>query len=531
MKVLNVSEVIQGIDEIIQKKEQEKEQVLTLRDEMNKVISLGDALKGEGGEAIKEHFITLHFPAIILFNQFQQQYIDVLKEIQRAIGEYESQDGLVREGFIESDIENGLNRLENVTHDIVNDIRNHYDSVGDLINPMSLSTSRLDQSIFQARRQNTETVNGLRELDETSSSQLESPEQSIDQIQQFVSKLTSWTKNGVFLTEAQINQVENYFGESDTIQDMIDSAMKLSVEQGDSTPKGDVAQWLSDLGKLNGAYNVAKGIIAASVLSSGMLKLTQDGKGNFIVTASSAWKQDINKKYGSNLASNLHKLLKTGNKSANPVLNKYLGKYNNAPSGVLREMINLEGGTTRISFGKVANKYTNVLVLDEDMLKKYKWDVDMKATAKQFSDAKTISKFAKRIPYVGIGFSVMTNSGEFYSDTNKHKSGLEKTGRFAAGLGLDVGVAGLTTGGAAIGTMICPGVGTIIGGAVGAGVGIIGSWIVEDTVKDWGEDAGRWLDEQVEGAIEWGEETGKKLEEGIDDLISGSGKFISNFFN
>ncbi|MFD2923801.1 LXG domain-containing protein [Halobacillus naozhouensis] len=531
MKVLNVSEVIQGLEQVIQKKEQEKEQVLTLRDEMNKIIDLGDALKGEGGEAIKEHFITLHFPAIILFNQFLHQYTDVLRKIQSSIREYESHDGLIREDFIEQDVEHGLNKLENMTHDIVHDIRNHYEAVGDLIDPISLSTPRLDQAIYRAKRQNEETVTELRNLDEASSSKLGSPEQSIEQINQFISNIKSWTTNGVFLTEAQINQVENYFGESNTIQDMIDNAMKLSVEQGDSTLKGDVAQWLSDLGRTNGAYNVAKGIVAASVLSSGMLKLTKDGKGNFIVTASSAWKQDINKKYGSNLASNLHKLLKTGNKSANPVLKKYLGKYNNAPSGVLREMVNLEGGTTRISFGKVANKYTNVLVLEEDMLKKYKWDVDMKATAKQFSDAKSISKFTKRIPYVGIGFSVMTNSGEFYSDTNKHKSGLEKTGRFAAGLGLDVGVAGLTTGGAVIGTMICPGVGTIIGGAVGAGVGIVGSWIVEDTVKEWGEDAGKWLDEQVEGAIEWGEETGEKLGEEIDDLISGSGKFISNFFN
>ena len=84
MKVIKVTEVINGLDEIIKKKEDEKEQFLSLRDELNRFIDLKDALKGEGGNAIREHFITLHFPAIILFNLFLEEYITVLKLIQAA---------------------------------------------------------------------------------------------------------------------------------------------------------------------------------------------------------------------------------------------------------------------------------------------------------------------------------------------------------------------------------------------------------------------------------------------------------------
>ncbi|WP_245595279.1 T7SS effector LXG polymorphic toxin, partial [Fictibacillus gelatini] len=56
MKVLDVSEVLDGIDRWVEKKEQEKEQVHAIREAMKKVIELDDNLKGRGGEAIKKHF-------------------------------------------------------------------------------------------------------------------------------------------------------------------------------------------------------------------------------------------------------------------------------------------------------------------------------------------------------------------------------------------------------------------------------------------------------------------------------------------
>ncbi|MEW9675104.1 LXG domain-containing protein [Lentibacillus sp. L22] len=497
---------------------------LSIRDAMNKLIDLDDALKGEGGNAIREHFMTLHFPAVILFNLFLEEYINILKEIKGSVESFENNNGLIREEFIEGDVKSALNKLDDLTHEIVDDINNHYNEVSDLVPYDSVKTTNFDFHLSGARFIVQDTRTNLSKLDEDSTSKLEDSADSADQIAQFVTKIQGWTKNGVFLTESQIGEVENYFMESDVIEDMIDRATELSVKQGDSTIQGDIAGWLSDLGKTNGAYNVAKGALAFKIMNSGMLDLVKDGKGNFIVKASAKWKKGSNGKYESKLAGNIYKLLKNGDRNAANPLKRYIAKSGKAPSGVLRQIIGLKGKTNRISFGKVANSYSSVLVFDKAKLKDYKMNVDVKGTAKQFSSTKGVMKLAKRIPYAGILFSVGTNSGEYFSDENKYKSFYEKSGRFAGGIGLDLGVAGLTTGGAVIGSMICPGVGTVIGGAVGAGVGIVGSWFVEGTVKEWGENAGRWVEDTVKDAGDW-------IGDKVGDITSNVGGFISGIFN
>lgn len=68
--------------------------------------------------------------------------------------------------------------------------------------------------------------------------------------------------------------------------------------------------------------------------------------------------------------------------------------------------------------------------------------------------------------------AVDLNFMEVFSDGHKDKSTAQRTGRALAGIALDIGAAYAgATGGAAIGTRIFPGVGTVIGGFIGAAIG------------------------------------------------------------
>jgi len=307
---------------------------------------------------------------------------------------------------------------------------------------------------------------------------------------------------------------------------MINDAEELSLEQSDATIQGQVASWIELMGKTTGAYQVAKGAIVATILNTGMLELTQDSKGNYIIKASAKWKQ-VNGKYESRLAENIHKLLKIGSGGSTNPIKRYLSKYNNTPSGMLRQIIGMKPGTNKISFGKVANNYSNTLVLDDAALQDYKMKVDWKRTTDQLTDAKQLKSYAKKIPGVGLALSFGFNSAEFYSDDNNRKSLGEKSGRFVAGLGVDGGVAGLTTVGAMVGSAIFPGVGTVIGGAIGATAGIVGSIFFEDKVKYLGESAGRWVEDTGKGIYNFGVDA----VDNIADTISGAGKFLSGIFN
>jgi toxin YxiD len=531
MKVLKVSEVSHEINQLIRQKQQEKEQILAIRDTVNKIIRLDDALEGEGGEAIKEHFATLHIPAILLLHQFLYQYLDILKDILTKIEHFETNSGFISEQFIETEVKTSLNQLEDFTEETVNSINQYFLDVADLVPGTPVQILPFQQQMASAKSHAQKTVHELAKLDEEISSKLTSMQEQLAQIRQFTQKLHEWTKGGVFLSKEQIKEIENFISETDIFKEMIDNAIELSVQEGDSTIVGAVAEWLDSLGKFNGALTVAKGLVAVHVLRTGLLTLSKDGKGNFIIKASQTWLKGANKKYESKLAERIYQLLEKGDKNSSNIIKRMLAKYHKAPSGVLRELIGLNPKTNRISFGKIVAKQHKILVFDEKLLKQYNAKVDIKSTARQFTDTKSVSKLLKRVPLGGILFSVSTNMGEFFSDENQYKSLTEKSGRFAAGIGLDLGVAGTTSAGAYIGSLIAPGPGTIIGGAIGAGVGIVGSWLIEDDVKDFGEKVAK---EIVEGVQETIQEIGEGVETVVNEIeegIENVGNFIADFFN
>ena len=98
LKVLDVSEVIDAIDQLIKEKARGKRNQRH-KGKCTKIAELDDALKGEGGNAIKEHFSVLHLPVLLYFQHFIDQYIQNLKDIKAKIRTYESTEGFVKKNF------------------------------------------------------------------------------------------------------------------------------------------------------------------------------------------------------------------------------------------------------------------------------------------------------------------------------------------------------------------------------------------------------------------------------------------------
>ncbi|MBU3233356.1 LXG domain-containing protein, partial [Alkalihalobacillus clausii] len=63
MNTLDVQEVLDALDEIVVRKLHDQAQLERLQASIQKIIDL-DSLQGEGGEAIKDHFATLHLPVL-----------------------------------------------------------------------------------------------------------------------------------------------------------------------------------------------------------------------------------------------------------------------------------------------------------------------------------------------------------------------------------------------------------------------------------------------------------------------------------
>lgn len=543
MKVLNVNEVLSELDASIKKKKEEKKQILDLRDSLNKISDSKEFIDGKMGNAIREHFTVLHIPAVLLINQFLEQYTKQLNKIKDSILNYEDKNGFINQEFIEHDVEQGIKKIERMTDELIEDINQDFNGVRDLVSASPLVTSSIHYSIETTRLHNKTTIEDLNELDQQSVKELKKSLEDLQNISSFIKKIKTWSSKGMVINENTITEINNYFAKNDTLNELIDSAVELSVEQGDSTVIGDVADWLDKMGKFKGGTEILKATGASAVLLSKALTLEKSGNGKFKIRAHPDWKQNSQGKYNSKLAEIIHGILKKGSNSSVSFIQNYFSKFNNAPSRVLRSLIGIKPHLNTVSYkdllGSKVAKYSEAALADYKVM-----SYDIKATLGQFKDVNQVKALVKKVPGVGTAFSFLTNAGELVSDKNKHKSNYEKAGRAAAGIGLDAGTAALIGAGAALGSFI-PGPGTVIGGAVGAAVGIAASFALEDKVKDVGERAGKWVDDTFQDTEEMASKAREAVKDKVDDLkeaanktgdalkdkFSDAGDFVSGLFN
>ncbi|UAC48917.1 LXG domain-containing protein [Bacillus aquiflavi] len=222
MKVLNVSEVNSVIDQLIKKKNEEKTQFLAIKDAVQKVIHLDDALKGKGGHAIREHFAVLHLPTLELFAEFLDHYIQELKEVKNIVGNYETEAGFVREDFLAHDVKNGITKVDELTHNIVESIRNELNAVSDIVGVLPIHTHHFNAEIFNAEQHVQKTIDELHRLDESSTATLTSSSDVLNKLSQHVGKMSGWTKNGIPLSEKTVDEVKKSVKSSQTLEKIIE---------------------------------------------------------------------------------------------------------------------------------------------------------------------------------------------------------------------------------------------------------------------------------------------------------------------
>ena len=130
------------------------------------------------------------------------------------------------------------------------------------------------------------------------------------------------------------------------------------------------------------------------------------------------------------------------------------------------------------------------------------------------------------IPFVGGGIAVASAGWDQWREdaSNPNLTTTDRVGR-AAGVGVYVG--GAAVAGAAIGTMIFPGVGTVAGLAIGAGAGLVAGAVASSItpVKEFMADAGQWTANAAVDAYNW---SGDRVEDvrdwgsdRIDDIRGG----------
>lgn len=89
MKTLDVFELKNGIDQTLNKLKQQSHNVKSLEKQINQIISLDGALKGEAGQAIKDFYTECHIPFLQFFQIVIEEYSGALKKTKQALHAFE----------------------------------------------------------------------------------------------------------------------------------------------------------------------------------------------------------------------------------------------------------------------------------------------------------------------------------------------------------------------------------------------------------------------------------------------------------
>ncbi|MFP7334183.1 LXG domain-containing protein [Shouchella clausii] len=206
MNTLDVQEVLDALDEIVERKLHDQAQLERLQASIQKIIHL-DSLQGEGGEAIKDHFATLHLPVLAAFQLFIGQYIEQLKQIRSNLLNFESSSALIREEFL-ADVKNGLDRVERYAIADATAIESIRASIADLLPLPPFSMEPVLRYVQQGKDHVRVTAERLGNLDEANDTVLESAKSTLQELTTVVSQVASWTSGGVIAspeTQAEID--------------------------------------------------------------------------------------------------------------------------------------------------------------------------------------------------------------------------------------------------------------------------------------------------------------------------------------
>ncbi|PAD10658.1 transposase, partial [Shouchella clausii] len=206
MNTLDVQEVLDALDEIVERKLHDQAQLERLQASIQKIIHL-DSLQGEGGEAIKDHFATLHLPVLTAFQLFIAQYIEQLKQIRSNLLNFESRSALIREEFL-ADVKTGLDRVERYAIEDAAAIESIRASISDLLPLPPFSMEPVLRYAQQGKDHVRVTAERLGNLNEANEAVLSKAESTLQELTTVVSQVANWTSGGVIAspeTQAEID--------------------------------------------------------------------------------------------------------------------------------------------------------------------------------------------------------------------------------------------------------------------------------------------------------------------------------------
>ncbi|WP_342495030.1 T7SS effector LXG polymorphic toxin [Bacillus sp. FSL K6-0046] len=243
MKTLDAFAIINGIDQTLNTLKQQSQQISSIEKQIQQIISLDGALKGEAGQAIRSFYTECHIPFLQFFQVIIEDYSAALKNTKQALHALESnQHGFISQAFIEHELDQGLKKAERTISEIVSEVNHAIGRVGHIVHLPSVDESAFQQNYQKAWLETSRTIGLLHAFDREQTSALHETKSSLQTMKQFINTLstmftgpkidiTSYQKGSIFKDGKEEKVNSTISGLSDKIDNLKDNPMIIMLKK------------------------------------------------------------------------------------------------------------------------------------------------------------------------------------------------------------------------------------------------------------------------------------------------------------
>ncbi|MGA5689585.1 ribonuclease YeeF family protein [Cytobacillus pseudoceanisediminis] len=251
MKVLEVDSLLAGIHETSNQLSILKEQVNQVQLSIQELVSLEDAFKGQGGQAIRAFYQECHQPLLQFLESWIDEYQSYLKSFIGSLRDLEpSPSGFIRQEFLDHELKQGLKNTLQITAELTEEANEIMKSVSDIVALPRLEDGRFIQASKRAEDSSQETVEKLEDFDHRETAALDPLLHELTLMNQYIQKMAGMFQSGsLSLTQYQAKtltwkdfheEISNPNSESEQsiLQDMAEGVIEGASKAVEDTWEG-----------------------------------------------------------------------------------------------------------------------------------------------------------------------------------------------------------------------------------------------------------------------------------------------------
>lgn len=213
IKNLDVQDIQHQVDSTKDFISKTKENVEQVKQALNGVTTLHDGFAGNTADSIRSFYEEAHKPFLEFMESFLVQYEQALSTVSDQVLSFEpNESGFIRQEFLEGELTNKMQKAQDSLSATTDMINQQLNSVSDLASVSHVKDSVFLESIADAKKKISKTVDNMYEMDSNATSKLDKSEDDMQQMKTYMSKLrNAIDKNNISVDNFNITQFNSEF--------------------------------------------------------------------------------------------------------------------------------------------------------------------------------------------------------------------------------------------------------------------------------------------------------------------------------